>query len=106
MSSYQPQTRDELIKRVYWHLDNESKPNGTVGYHGQEPYKSDLFDLCKIALEKGWTDSGSPLLSADGLRDAVVARYEVLGDDRKLELLNDYGVMWREWIYAMKKMAS
>ncbi len=68
--------------------------------------QSDLFDLCKIALEKGWTDSGSPLLSADGLRDAVVARYEVLGDDRKLELLNDYGVMWREWIYAMKKMAS
>lgn len=72
----------------------------------QEPFKGDLFKLCKAAHAGGDQEiTSSTQLTSDGLRDALLGRWKGSVDQsvRKLRRpLDDVCGMWGEWLYALE----
>jgi len=56
----------------------------------QDPYRKELFSLCRAAHEAGPTE-GSPSLAADGLIAAIKARWP---EADKYTQLHDLNIMW------------
>jgi len=67
----------------------------------QDPYRQRLFALCRDAHSSGPTE-GRPSLAADGLIDAIRARWAEAKDHA--QELHDLNVMWRAWLYAFARL--
>jgi hypothetical protein len=67
----------------------------------QDPYRQRLFALCRDAHSSGPTDA-RPSLAADGLIDAINARWAEAKDHPRE--LHDLNVMWRAWLYAFARL--
>lgn len=68
---------------------------------GQEPYKGDFFRLFREAYRNGYCDvSSSPRLTADRLRDILIARCTSGNEQQRDKLIEQLCDMWDEWRYA------
>jgi hypothetical protein len=74
----------------------------TDGAISQDPYRAQLFELCRAAHDAGPTD-GTPSLAADGLSDAIRARWPT-ATPRQLRQLDELNVTWRAWLYAFAQL--
>ncbi len=68
----------------------------------QDPYRADLFALCRAAHEAGPTD-GRPSLAADGLLEAITTRWPDAAQHQ--QQLRELNVTWRAWLYAFARLA-
>ena len=94
---------EEIIAEVIAFL-NSSLPGRGVGNMGQEPYRGDLFKLFGEAYNNGYMNRDArPYLSADGLRDIIVARWQDGTQEQRDELIDRLCTMWQEWRYAWDK---
>lgn len=66
-------------------------------------YKRDFFRLCLEVHGSDFHRSGSPLLTADGLYDAITARWGTGQDPRCSHGLDEVREMWQEWLYALDR---
>lgn len=72
-----------------------------VAWAGQEPYRGDLFKLCRHAFEGGHTKQGArPLLTADQMTLTIRERWPQV-DERALDRLT---IVWGAWLYAMQRL--
>ena len=96
---------EEIITEIIAFLDARlPPPAGGGGYMGQEPYKGDLFNLFSEAYHNGYINLGaSPYLSADGLKEIIVARWQNGTEDQRYKQIDRLCTMWQEWHYAWDK---
>ena len=96
---------EEIINEIVEFLDSRlPPPAGGGGNMHQEPYRSDLFNLFSEAYGNGDMNQGaSPYLSADGLRDYIVARWQNGTQEQRDKQIDRLCTMWREWMYAWDK---
>jgi hypothetical protein len=92
--------RNAIASRVTT-LINANKNLGT--YPWQEPFTGDLFRLCKEAFDNGYHEGGRPLLTGDGLRDCVRARWDQQADAKVLSTLDAACRLWTHWLYALTR---
>lgn len=85
--------RWEIVERVIGIL----KIGGSLTQPG---YREDLFRLCREAHDAGPMD-GSPSLAADGLTDAIKARWP---EAEQHPQFRDLNVIWRAWLYAFDRL--
>jgi hypothetical protein len=101
-------TQEEIITRLIDCLDFHLR--GEFGSVHQNPYKNDIFKLFREAYNSGYCEHTSrPLLTGDGLRDALQVRWNTGGADKKTQrqkLANDVLTMWDEWRYAWDRMRN
>lgn len=95
----------EIVQRIVEYLDQHLR--GLRGAIGQEPYRSQFFQLFEEARARGYAATSShPRLTADGLRDEVIKQWITHGDPKqaeKLKWLDDLCDKWHEWVYAWDK---
>ena len=90
-------TFEEIINRLIDKL--RAHAAGKLGHMQQEPYKGDLFRIFASAYNSGFMEksAGSQYLSADSLRDLLVARAPDIIDNK---VVYDFFDLWSEWRYA------
>lgn len=93
----QEEILDKIIKYLKEHLDK----NGPRGYIGQDPYKSDFFELFREAYKNDYFDfSSTPRLTSDAIIDELGHRWTENSGNEKDELLKEFHKNWNEWTYA------
>lgn len=97
-------TGQEILTAIGKLLDVHLKLGGSIH---QEPYKGDFFKLFVDAYKNDYFRvSAHPRLTGDAIHDYFVENIcaeENDYNDRKLKLLDDVLIMWREWFYALNK---
>ena len=68
------------------------------GFLGQDPYRSDLFNLCRQSHDRGLHGVGSsPRLTGDAMRS-------YLRDFMPADTLERFLTTWDAWLYAMTRL--
>ena len=98
--------RDEILQRLQDVLDGHVKHY--LGYLGQEPYKSNLFELFRLAYNGGHFDvNAAHRLTGDAIRDSFNDRWFIDLDDNERsvaqDVVDDLLRRWDEWHYAWDK---
>ena len=90
---------EEIISKIITLLNLELEHRFRV--LGGEPWKEQLFQLCREAYRNGYFNlASSPLLTGDALRDILVLRWQS-GDEQE-KLIEQLCDMWDEWRYALE----
>ena len=96
---FQPMTEPEALSRICEHLEFIFPDQSDGPYWGQEPYRSDLFQIFAAS-------HGSCHLHGDRiwqyLQDQWFPRKNVSDDDR--QAISDICRAWSEWRYAWDKL--
>lgn len=97
-------TGKEILTGMDKLLDFHLKLGGSIH---QEPYKGDFYKLFVDAYKNDYFRvSAHPRLTGDAIHDYFVENIcaeENDYNDRKLKLLDNVLIMWREWYYALNK---
>jgi hypothetical protein len=95
-------TGKEILTGMDKLLDSHLKLGGSIQ---QEPYKGEFSKLFVDAHKNDYFRvSAHPRLTGDAIHDYFVENIvteENAYNDRKLKLLDDVLIMWREWYYAL-----
>lgn len=91
----QEEILDKIIEYLREHLESRR------GYIGQDPYKSDFFELFREAYKNDYFDfSSTPRLTGDAIMDILKERWIDSSNNEKEELLKEFCNKWDEWKYA------
>ena len=96
---------EQIITEIINFLDSRlPPPAGGGGNMSQEPYRGDLFNLFSESYNNGDMNlSARPYLSADGLREFIVARWQNGTQEQRNKQIDRLCTMWHEWRYAWDK---
>ena len=91
-------SRDEILDRLDEIIEGHAVDDVHYGYIGQDPYKSDIFQLFVSAF-----DQDLDIAKADALCDGLAERFPAHYEQTKMknDVLVTVAGWWREWGYAL-----